>query len=142
MSDFRQRQTTELDRIADSGLGYFNDLLGKDFGDGIGAVAKFERSQTILIGGSERSNVLGGKGRILQEPVDGHDDCPVENPKQTGASAIPIAAIRPATSRYLHRCDERRLNRGCGLIRQKTTRPPASPVGGGAPPTRRDGLLG
>jgi len=68
MSDFRKRQTTKLGRIADSGLGYFNDLLGEDFGDGIGPVAEFERPQTILVGGSERSNVLGGKGRILQEP--------------------------------------------------------------------------
>src|SRR5436190_18763968 len=141
-SNFRKRQTTELGRIADSGLRYFNDLLCKDFdllckdfGHGIGPVAELERSQTILIGGSERSNVLGGEGRILQEPVDGHDDCPMKILDRRERQPSPLPPCGRQRRVIYTGAMKRRLNRGCGRMRQKTHLP-----AGGAAPTRPQGL--
>jgi len=55
MSNFGKGQATNLTRIAHTGLRYFNDLLCKNFGDGIGPVAELESTQALFIGRSQRS---------------------------------------------------------------------------------------
>src|SRR6516162_9015821 len=96
-----------------------NDLLCEYLSGRIRPVAQLQRSQAILVGRDERSDVLGCKGCILQKPVDGHGGAPSEKSRRR-AKAIPNAAMRPATSKYLHRTDEHYLNSGGNSTRQKT----------------------
>jgi|SRR6516165_3029860 len=96
-----------------------NDLLCEYLSGRIRPVAQLQRSQAILVGRDERSDVLGCKGCILQKPVDGHGGAPSEKSRRR-ARAILIAAMRPATPNYLHRTDEHHLNSGGNSTRQKT----------------------
>src|SRR6516165_8813539 len=96
-----------------------NDLLCEYLSGRIRPVAQLQRSQAILVGRDERSDVLGCKGCILQKPVDGHGGAPSEKSRRR-ARAIPIAAMRPATPIYLHQTDEHHLNSGSNSTRQKT----------------------